>query len=755
MASLMAPSPPFLTSRSTADRLDDITGPQVHIVYALPQDGVDAQLDLNGGISASLGVAQAWLRNQNGGSGFRFDTFGGELDVTFFRDSRTDATLKSFGAFVRDQLESDMRAAGLLTPGKLYLVYYGGGSTFACGGAAWPPALAGQISALYLKGTPPGSIPCDSTPLATQGHAAGYWEFSALHEVMHTLGFVPACAPHHALSGHTGDDPRDLMYAGPLPWQPSILDVNGDDYLRPAAPGCASIADNAYFESPSTATFAVDRAALTFGAVRSGTAFAANTTAQTVRLIQSGGSGPVAWAATSDQPWLTVSPASGSGSAPLSLSVKFAQGLPASGTVSGKISLSFTGATTTAGPITVGLIVLATSGNPFGGLETPVTNSTRLNGSIAVTGWVLDDIETTEVQLWRDPHPLDPPGAVAGGNTIQTGKVYIGQASFVDGARPDLEAAFPGLPLKSRAGWGYLMLTRGLVWDGKGSFKLYAFAADRDGHFVPLGTTTIGIDNASATAPFGSIDTPGQGATASGLYPNTGWVLTPNAGATIPADKVQVAIDGVFLPGTFSMSTRADISDGFPQFNTAGSGRGLFIDTTKFADGTHTIGWLVTDSLGKADGVGSRFFTVANATSALRAAEPMPEARAMEHVSLDATAIRARRGWDADADLAWIEPDRYGRLAIESEELGRVELRLDEAATGPWRGYLRVAGTLRALPAGSHLTSDGTFTWQPAAGFVGAYDLVFMRIDDRGEGRVRREVRISLGAMRGSGRRDK
>ena len=148
MAWLMASSAPSLTSRSTTDRPDDITGPQVHIVYALPQDGVDAQLDVNGGIAVSLGIAQTWLRSQNGGRGFRFDTFGGEVDITFFRSSRTDASLKAFGAFVRDQLESELRTAGLLATGKVYLVYYGGGSTFACGGAAWPPALVGQISAL-------------------------------------------------------------------------------------------------------------------------------------------------------------------------------------------------------------------------------------------------------------------------------------------------------------------------------------------------------------------------------------------------------------------------------------------------------------------------------------------------------------------------------------------------------------------------------------------------------------------------------
>jgi hypothetical protein len=229
-----------------------------------------------------------------------------------------------------------------------------------------------------------------------------------------------------------------------------------------------------------------------------------------------------------------------------------------------------------------------------------------LSGSIAVTGWALDDVEVREVQIWRDPHPLDPPAA------ISQGKVFIGYATMVTGARPDVEAQFPAYPFASRAGWGYLMLTRGLVWDGKGPFNLYAYAVDRESHVVLLGSKTIAIDNASSNRPFGAIDTPGPGETVSGLLPNTGWVLTPASGGTIPAANVRVAVDGVFLPDVPSRSDRADISSGFPQFNTTGAGRGLFIDTTRYVDGVHSVGWLVTDTAGNSDGIGSPFFLIGN-----------------------------------------------------------------------------------------------------------------------------------------------
>ncbi len=90
-------------------------------------------------------------------------------------------------------------------------------------------------------------------------------------------------------------------------------------------------------------TVAVDKSSLTFGAVTSGTTFLFQTSAQVVRLTQVG-SGSVTWTATSNQPWLQVTPASGSGSANLSIGLTLTNGLPSSGSVNGGITLSFAGA---------------------------------------------------------------------------------------------------------------------------------------------------------------------------------------------------------------------------------------------------------------------------------------------------------------------------------------------------------------------------------------------------------------------------
>ena len=85
---------------------------------------------------------------------------------------------------------------------------------------------------------------------------------------------------------------------------------------------------------------------LRFGAVTNRGAFVTQTTAQLVRMTQSG-AGTVTWTATPSQPWLLVTPSSGTGSTNFSVSV--APGGLAIGTVSASINIALTGTTNTVG----------------------------------------------------------------------------------------------------------------------------------------------------------------------------------------------------------------------------------------------------------------------------------------------------------------------------------------------------------------------------------------------------------------------
>jgi hypothetical protein len=180
------------------------------------------------------------------------DTHRRKLDVTFVRLPRTDAQYAAQGAFARDLIESDLDARGFTKPKKKYAVYYDGTSTFSCGAAAWPPTVAGQDAVMYLKGAPPGSPPCATNSLARATAPPGYWEYAMLHDILHTLGLVAACAPNQWRSGHV-PEPSDLMYAGDTPWTfPLTLDIGHDDYYRANIAGCPSLETSGFLRLPGS-----------------------------------------------------------------------------------------------------------------------------------------------------------------------------------------------------------------------------------------------------------------------------------------------------------------------------------------------------------------------------------------------------------------------------------------------------------------------------------------------------------------------
>lgn len=231
---------------ATKDRKDRNRSPQIHLIYAVPLDGTDRGLDTDGTIVKSAQASRRWFQEASGGRDLRFDEFQGELDITFVRLPKTDAQIRARGVFVRDELEKLLRARGFKSANKIYAVFYDGSSTHACGGASWPPVLKGKVAALYLRGAIPGFLPCSDNPFAQDEESPGYWEFVLVHEILHTLGFVATCAPSHAFSGHVGDDNEDLMYAGNLPWMPSLLDVNRNDYFAHSNGRCPDLMDSGF-----------------------------------------------------------------------------------------------------------------------------------------------------------------------------------------------------------------------------------------------------------------------------------------------------------------------------------------------------------------------------------------------------------------------------------------------------------------------------------------------------------------------------
>ena len=147
------------------------------------------------------------------------------------------------------------------------------------------------------------------------------------------------------------------------------------------------------------------------------------------------------------------------------------------------------------------------AGPPIGVIDTPANMST-VAGEVAFTGWAIDNTGIAGVDIYRTP--------LAGEPTSPNGLVFIGTATQIEGARPDVAGAFALYPGVSRAGWGFMVLSNFLPNGGNGTFTLHAVARSASGESVVIASKTIVCANATSEFPFGTIDTPGQGATVSG-----------------------------------------------------------------------------------------------------------------------------------------------------------------------------------------------------------------------------------------------
>ena len=431
------------------------------------------------------------------------------------------------------------------------------------------------------------------------------------HEVGHTIGL-----------GHSTHQ-TSIMYASccsaSTPIAPALGpdDLNGLNFIYPSgasAPVCS------FSISPSAATAS---AAVTSGNVAVSVVTGTN----------------CAWTATSTASFVTLSGSSGTGNATLTYTV-------AANAASNQRVATLTIAAQTFTITQAG--AAAATLPPFGLVETPLDNATGVTGSIPVTGWALDDVKVTSVKVYRDPVAGEPAGTV-----------FIGTATIVPGARPDIATAYPTTPFNTQAGWGYLLLTNVLPNRGTGTYRLHLYATDQEGNQKLLGSRTITCTNSTATTPFGAIDTPAQGeVVTSATFDNFGWVLSrPTPRADPPGGgTVRVVIDGAIAGTPGGWTGRSDLSLLFPVSLYPGVDTALAVytfSTAGLANGQHTIAWSVTDNMGGAAGVGSRYFTVSktgSVTASTTAAVHVALDNAAALSTLEAAVISGRRGF------AWMRP---------------------------------------------------------------------------------------------------
>jgi hypothetical protein len=200
-------------------------------------------------------------------------------------------------------------------------------------------------------------------------------------------------------------------------------------------------------------------------------------------------------------------------------------------------------------------------------------------------------------------------------------------------------------------------------------------------------------------------------------YLNFGWALTQNPYLiSTDGSTITVILDGVPVGHPTYHQYRSDIAHLFPGLANSNGAVGFFyIDTTRLTNGVHTINWNVFDNAGRGDGIGSRYFTVANTGGGNVPATDEPIESGISG------AVTLRRGVDVNREPELLAPSDKGEYAIDMEELGRIELPVGATA-----GYLQANRERRWLPIGSILRG-GVFYWQPGPGFLGEYQLLFER----------------------------
>jgi len=440
-------------------------------------------------------------------------------------------------------------------------------------------------------------------------------------------------------------------------------------------------------------------------------------------LIDNSGAGTLNWTVTCDVAWLDYSPTSGIGAGKVILSLNSSSKALPMGVHTGTVTVSDVNASNSPQTISLTLIVHNSDEPPFGEFATPTDGSTVFS-SIPVTGWILDDVGVESVTIYRQVE-----------SSGETELAYVGDAVFVEGARPDVEAAYPQFPLNYKAGWGYMMLTNALPPDGNGTYVLEVIARDCGGNEVSLGTKTITVDNISAVKPFGAIDTPIQGGDATGHgYRNQGWALTPMPNM-LPEDgsTIYVYVDGLNLGTVTYDIVRSDVHKLFPGYlNSDGPGGYFDFDTTPYDNGVHTIAWVAADDAGNDDGIGSRYFNILNLGVGSHGS--LTGNRETRGMMMDfVQAVEIKKGYNRGAELQEIYPDTKGIVDIEIKELERLEIH-----------FAFRASAISTLPIGSTLDRErGIFYWQPGPGFLGQYEFAFL-IADRSHRMLKKTVRVKI-----------
>jgi len=499
---------------------------------------------------------------------------------------------------------------------------------------------------------------------------------------------------------------------------------------------------------PTSVTFSASPSSLAFVGRRTAGGFELPVR-QTVAISVTSTSAITAyWSVTSAPAWITTTRTFLSGGWPTGVvEVGVASGYDFGNatSLSGTITIAGT-ATTGFGsvPVSATVAVMITiapespNSLPFGNLDTPASGTSGLAGAVAVTGWALDDIGVSRVEIWRDClEAIDRSrGACRATPNGDTDAVYVGVALFVSGARPDVAAQFSQYPQANRSGWGLMVLTNmlphvpnGVAVGGQGTFQVSAYAIDTAGSASLLGRSLVTVDNDNSQLPFGAIDAPASGGVLLGNQIFSGWGIGARNRCLA---SYRMYVDGVAITSSNGLNValrtpRSDVDALFPTVcPSEQKGLAFYLTGLAIPNGRHTVSFEATDTLGNTGSFGSRFFDV---LAPVTTSDPFVSNTASAELPVTAArglvarpVVRARVG-GADAAEMILERGTDGAYRVTLPVGQRLQLDLGAAVRG---GTQFINGRSEALPGGSNLDADaGVFSWEPPVGYFGEFTLVF------------------------------
>jgi hypothetical protein len=225
----------------------------------------------------------------------------------------------------------------------------------------------------------------------------------------------------------------------------------------------------------------------------------------------------------------------------------------------------------------------------LGSIDVPVEGAT-VSGYVQVIGFALDGNLVSNVDVFVDGTGPANLITTAGGANINL-------------PRPDVIQFFPQYGGTAGRFPGYETSFKASLFSN-GSHTVFVRITDVDGCSFFLTSRTVIIDNARNQPPFGSVDfpQPDSGVSGNGVLTVAGWALDDRT-----VDHVDVFVDGLIERQAVTGFPRADVAANYPDNPDAiFAGFVLNIDSTRYANGVHTVTVKAVDDQGQQGLLGVR-----------------------------------------------------------------------------------------------------------------------------------------------------